>query len=92
MTEIKSLEERMNANPREFTPVEIQLLNLKDELYVGSWERMITNLNERLNTRPYVHGITTRISKDLVLIEQLRIYEAKYGVNLSDCLEAPATA
>jgi len=72
---------------RLLSPEEKMLITLRDELYVGSWERMLSDLRDRLKGRPYIFKLVNRIEEDLVRIERLQGYEAKHGVNLSDLLE-----
>lgn len=72
------------------------LLTLRQELYDGSWEAMLQDLQDRLEGRPHVFEWTppdARMRQTLVihmeLIEQMRKAEGELGVNLADwvCLE-----
>lgn len=63
------------------------LITLRDELYGGSWERMIKDLNDRLKGRPYIFKLVNRIKEDLKRIAKLQAYEKKHGVNLADQLK-----
>ena len=60
------------------------LLTLRDELYGGQWERMIADLNDRLQGRPFIFKLVNRIKDDLRRIEKLQEYEKKNGINLAD--------
>lgn len=60
------------------------LLVLRDELYVGSWDRMVEDLQNRLKGRPYIFKLVNRIEQDLERIETLRSYEQKHKINLRD--------
>jgi len=60
------------------------LVNLRDELYVGSWERMQQDLRDRLNGRPYIHKLVERIKDDLGRIYNIESFEIKYKVNAAD--------
>ena len=60
------------------------LLVLRDELYMGSWERMQDDLKNRLKGRPYIFKLVNRIEEDLERIEALRSYEEKHKINLRD--------
>lgn len=62
---------------------EKMLLTLRDELYGGSWERMIKDLNDRSRGRPYIFKLVNRIKEDLKRIEKLMEYEKKHNINLS---------
>jgi hypothetical protein len=69
---------------RGLTQEELMLITLRDELYVGSWERMLADLRDRLQGRPYIFKLVNRIEEDLTRIERLQSYELKHRVNLSD--------
>lgn len=60
------------------------LLTLRDELYAGSWEKMVEDLNNRLKGRPYIFKLVNRIEEDLERIEALRSYEEKHRINLRE--------
>ncbi len=60
------------------------LLVLRDELYMGSWDRMEDDLRNRLKGRPYIFKLVNRIEEDLERIEALRSYEEKHKINLRD--------
>lgn len=60
------------------------LLVLRDELYAGSWDRMVDDLKNRLKGRPYIFKLVNRIEEDLGRIETLRSYEDKHKLNLRD--------
>ncbi|MCB9894406.1 MAG: hypothetical protein H6839_08150 [Planctomycetes bacterium] len=61
------------------------LLVLRDELYMGSWDKMVDDLKNRLKGRPYIFKLVNRIEEDLERIETLRSYEQKHKINLRDC-------
>jgi hypothetical protein len=63
---------------------EKMLITLRDELYGGSWERMLKDLGDRLKGRPYIFKLVNRIKDDLKRIEKLQEYEEKNKVNLAD--------
>jgi hypothetical protein len=63
---------------------ERMLLDLRDELYMGSWDKMETDLKDRLKGRPFIFKLANRIEEDLGRIEQLRSYEQKHKINLND--------
>ena len=62
------------------------LLSLREELYEGSWEMMVGDLEARLGGRPYIFKLSQRIEKDLENIRKIRGYEERNGLNLSDYL------
>jgi hypothetical protein len=67
------------------------LLVLRDELYMGSWDKMIEDLRNRLKGRPYIFKLVNRIEEDLERIETLRSYEEKHKINLRDLDKGEAT-
>jgi hypothetical protein len=64
------------------------LVLLKRELYEGSWENMAADLNARLEGRPYVFKMATRIQEDLERIERLAAFETLHNVDLADFVPA----
>lgn len=67
-------------------PGERLLVALRDELYEGSWERMLEDLRDRLDNRPFIFKLANRIESDVAAIEKMRAYERDGGVNLRDFL------
>lgn len=68
-------------------PEERMLITLRDELYGGSWDRMLQDLQERRRGRPYIFKLVKRIEDDLSRIETLQTYEKKHSINLADPLK-----
>ena len=62
------------------------LVTLRDELYEGSWDKMLGDLRDRLEKRPYIFKLSSRIETDMAAIEKMRRYESENGVNLRDFL------
>ena len=81
----------MDPSHKEFikslTQQDRMLITLRDELYFGSWDRMLNDLKDRLRGRPYIFKLVNRIEEDIKRIEKLQSYELKHEINLSDCLE-----
>lgn len=73
---------------RSLTSEERLLITLRDELYNRSWQRMLQDLEDRLEGKPYVFKLADRIEEDLERIRKLKEYEETHSVNLSDLLEA----
>ncbi len=69
------------------TPEERMLVVLREELYGGSWDRMLQDLRDRLRGRPYIFKLVNRIQEDIARIEKLLEYEKKHGVNLGDFIK-----
>jgi hypothetical protein len=66
------------------TSEERMLVVLKGELYEGSWDDMVADLQARLEGRPYIFKLAHRIVEDLDRIRRLREFEDSHGVDLSD--------
>ncbi len=63
---------------------EQMLVTLRDELYDGSWEKMVADLQDRLTGKPYIFKLVNRIQDDISRIEKISAYEARHKINLSD--------
>ena len=61
-------------------------LDVRDELYGGSWENMRKDLEARAAGRPYVFKLAARIEEDLKAVEKLGAFERGHRVNLADYL------
>lgn len=66
---------------------ERMLVVLKRELYEGTWDEMVADLQARLEGRPYIFKLAHRIVDDLERIDRLRSFERSCGVDLSDLVE-----
>jgi hypothetical protein len=66
------------------TTEERMLVVLKAELYEGSWDEMVADLQARLSGRPYIFKLAHRITEDLDRIRRLRQVEESRGVDLSE--------
>ena len=66
---------------------ERMLVVLKRELYEGSWDEMVADLQARLEGRPYIFKLAHRIADDLERIERLRAFEDDCGVDLCDYVQ-----
>jgi len=60
------------------------LVVLKRELYEGSWDEMVADLQARLEGRPYIFKLAHRIADDLERITHLREFERQEGVDLGE--------
>jgi len=65
------------------TALDRMLITIRDELYEGSWEEMEADLKARLEGRPYIYKLATRIKEDLARIQKLKGYEEDFNINLS---------
>jgi hypothetical protein len=80
--QVRQFVERMSSEQR-------MLVVLKRELYEGSWDEMVADLKARLEGRPYIFKLAHRIVDDLERIEQIRQFERKHGVDLSEYVKEP---
>ena len=69
------------------SPEERQLLTIRDELYLGSWEEMKQDLEDRKNGKPFIFKLANKIEEDLGRIERLSQYEAQHDVDLGQFLQ-----
>ena len=69
---------------RELAPEERTLLVIRDELYGGLWDEMLKDLDARLQAKPYVFKLATRIEDDIVRIRKMRDFEVGHQINLKD--------
>jgi hypothetical protein len=80
-----------DCTPEEFVrrlePYERVLVELKDALYEGSWERVLRDLRGRQAGQPYVYKLSQTISRDIAAIERMQAYERQQGVDLSRLLK-----
>ncbi|RME73936.1 MAG: hypothetical protein D6776_06150 [Planctomycetota bacterium] len=63
-------------------------LVLRDELYAGRWEDVEADLRARLDGKPFIFQLATRIEEDLERIERLRRFESEHGVDLRAVIRA----
>jgi hypothetical protein len=59
-------------------------LVIRDELYAGSWDEMLQDLEGRLGAKPYVFKLATRIEDDVLRIRKMRDFENQHNLNLKD--------
>lgn len=87
----KNGEDRLTLEPpafwRTLDPDERMLVNLRDDLYEASWERMAGDLRRRLAGQPYIYKLANKIEDDLARIAFLRAYEARWSVDLGQIAE-----
>jgi hypothetical protein len=62
------------------------LVDLKEHLYEGSWERILDDLRARLDNKPYIYKLSQTISRDVAAIERMKSYEMRQKVSLSALL------
>jgi hypothetical protein len=65
------------------------LIVLKSQLYGSSWEPMLDDLRNRLDGRPYIFKLASRIQDDVDRIEKMQKFEKDYGIDLADYVDLP---
>jgi len=65
------------------------LVVLKAQLYGGSWEPMLDDLQNRLDGKPYIFKLANRIQDDIERIEQMQEFEAKHKIDMADYVDLP---
>lgn len=65
------------------------LVVLKAQLYGGSWEPMLDDLQNRLDGKPYIFKLANRIQDDIERIEQMQEFEAEHKIDLADYVDLP---
>jgi len=68
---------------------ERMLIVLLKELYDESWDAMLADLRNRLDGKPYIFKLATRIRSEVDRIEKLRDFEKEYQVKLTDYVKPP---
>jgi len=63
------------------------LVSLKAQLYGGTWEPMLDDLQNRLEGKPYIFKLANRIKDDIGRIEQMRKFEEQHNVDLAEYVE-----
>jgi len=87
----KSLDTSVNKEVNDFvarlSDEHRMLVILKAQLYGGTWEPMLDDLQNRLDGKPYIFKLANRIKDDIDRIEQMRKFEQEHNVDLSDYLD-----
>ena len=76
----------VDAFLESLTDEDKMLLRLREELYEGRWDAMLTDLNDRLHGRPYIFRLASRIQDDMARVQRLSRFEREKGVNLARLL------
>lgn len=67
-------------------PYERVLVELKEKLYEGSWDRVLADLRARKDGKPFLYKLSQTLARDMAAIERMRAYELRKGVELSKLL------
>lgn len=62
-------------------PVKV-LIILRDELYEGSWDLMMKDLQSRLKGEPFIFKLANQIDADIQGINRIKAFEEKHSINL----------
>lgn len=65
------------------------LVILKAQLYDGTWEPMLNDLENRLAGKPYIFKLVNRINDDIERIGQMQKFEKEHDVDLANYIELP---
>jgi hypothetical protein len=63
------------------------LVVLKSQLYGGTWEPMLDDLQNRLAGKPYIFKLVNRIKDDMERIEQMQKFESEHNIDLADYIK-----
>ena len=65
------------------------LVVLKAQLYGGRWQPMLDDLKNRLQGKPYIFKLASRINDDIERIEQMQKFEGEHDIDLADYVDLP---
>jgi hypothetical protein len=65
------------------------LIVLKAQLYDGTWEPMLDDLQNRLVGKPYIFKLANRIQDDIERIKQMQEFEAEHKIDLANYIDLP---
>jgi len=83
------LDDRQRAFLEGLTKEERLLVSIRDELYGGSWDELLVDLDARKNRKPFIIKLATRLDEDKARIEKLRAFEREHAVDLRALLSLP---
>jgi len=76
------LDDRQRAFLEGLTKEERLLVAIRDELYGGSWDEVLADLEARKSRKPHVVKLATRLEEDIARVEKLRAFEREHSVDL----------
>ena len=71
------------------TEEERMLIVLQSELYDHSWQSMLDDLRNRLDGKPFIFKLASRIQDDIARIEKLKTLEEKHDLKLAEFVKPP---
>jgi len=63
------------------------LIVLKAQLYGGSWDPMLDDLENRLAGKPYIFKLATRIKDDIGRIKTMQEFEREQDIDLAKFID-----
>ena len=69
---------------RRLTDEHRMLVILRSQLYGGQWGPMREDLKNRLEGKPYIFKLASRIQDDIGRIEEMQAFEQAQGIDLAD--------
>lgn len=63
---------------------ERMLITIRDELYEGNWDLMLSDLQQRLEGKMYIFRLVNKIEQDIEGIKKLQLYEKDHNINLNN--------
>ena len=63
------------------------LIALKAQLYDGTWEPMLDDLQNRLAGKPYIFKLVNRIQDDIRRIGEMQEFESEHNIDLADYIK-----
>lgn len=82
------MDDRQRAFLEGLTKEDRLLVAIRDELYEGSWDEVLADLEARKTRKPFVVKLATRIEEDMTRVEKLRAFEREHTVDLRALLAA----
>ena len=85
------MDDRQRSFTDGLTKEERLLIAIRDELYEGSWDELVRDLEARKNRKPFVFKLATRLEEDLARVEKLRAFERENALDLGAVLFGKTT-
>ncbi len=84
----RSVDDRQRAFLEGLTKEERLLVAIRDELYGGSWDEVVMDLEARRTRKPFIVKLASRIDEDIARIDKLRAFEREHACDLRALLAA----
>jgi hypothetical protein len=81
------VDDRQKAFTEGLTREDRLLIAIRDELYEGSWEQVLEDIEARIGRKPFVFKLKTRLDEDTARVAKLRAFEREHSVDLRALLE-----